>query len=561
MIYHHKQMTLEEQLQTIAQLQELLGSVGVILTPEQAAQLAPSISVASIVDPKPKPKPKAKAKAKAKSAKLIIPYPMDLRDKYKLKLLIMYAQRGKTTVGINFAIEWLKRPARHVVVWIGPNSLALTKQTRARLTNEGLRSWSLSSIKRSKSNFNKVDQVLANLDKIDILSCCAHPTRWHDLEKLIEKLPDYGLYLSIISDESDDILQSERAQRVVRMAKESDYVADLLNITATPTERLLKITGDMELIRVKESKHQHYMTLNEYPHIDVSCIHHEYVHISVNYAASAIDELGIPGGSIWFTPAGRLVKSHEEMKEMLLDKGFELVVLINGKKKELTVVQNGECLCYQLHKWEEENSEVKDILAGIRKDYPDQSIAITGNLCESRGITLMSETFVIDYGVFSEECATSSEGMYQIIGRLLGPVKLWDKIPTLVCPEEVKHTALSQECIVTIANERSTSGEAVADTEWLREVKKEASTQSGMDFRSWLTHVHISSQTKDHLAGKTIDKSVRYVSTYAKYKVDGKFPQGIIEKYESHSTNKRDISSAMKRYNAYQEYLDTQEAA
>ena len=167
-------------------------------------------------------------------------------------------------------------------------------------------------------------------------------------------------------------------------------------------------------------------------------------------------------GSKWFIPAETKKKTHEAIKDLCVSKGFA-VVIVNGNGIKLTK-PNKEVFTYS--KDDELNTKLLNICREHELDkYP---LAITGNICIGRGISIMSNDFMIDYAVFSS--SRNQQEVSQIAGRVKGNIKAWDnyKVPTIFCTERFDQVATEWEgksrSLARIAFEKEQNGETTIIT-------------------------------------------------------------------------------------------------
>jgi len=125
----------------------------------------------------------------------------------------------------------------------------------------------------------------------------------------------------------------------------------------------------------------------------------------------------IKPGSKWFIPAEHKKSSHESVKDICVNRGFAVFV-VNGTGIRLTLPDRR---LFMYKKDDELNKKIRDICSEHSLDrYP---MAITGNICIGRGISILSEEFMIDYGILSS-CHNQQEAS-QNSGRLKGNIKHW----------------------------------------------------------------------------------------------------------------------------------------
>lgn len=491
-----------------------------------------------------------------------------ITDNCTFVLSVEPPQSGKTSLAGDYADIKLKMDDRTLIVWVGPCNLMLNSQTCIRMKERGMDSYTLSSksIKDKdghSNNYKTVDAVLKNHKKIGVLSVCAHYIRWGDIIKIVENLPVINRIATFIIDEADDTATKESAKVALDAIKGSKWCESIYTMTATPTEKLLERLGSVKLIWTRDI-HDKYLLLDNYEHLDINEVvsgnaNTEYKFSAVTYAANAIDYFGVRPGSIWFLPSHRKQESHEEMKKMALDKGFNIAVIINGKDKGASVfMPNGECIEENFKK-QSASIALSTILSELRKKYPGRSIGITGNLCESRGITIMSEDFIPDYAVFSDGCAGTPEDVYQLFGRCLGPLKYWGKVPMIISPVSMLTDAKEYENFI-LKMKRESRSEPIISARDLRNLRKQASDEFSAkgihDFKSWLKHIH-----KYHgrpLAESTIKNYDHTAKKYISRRVNGRFPEELITNWENDPDDKHHTSCSMKRYNEYTDWKDKQ---
>jgi hypothetical protein len=485
-------------------------------------------------------------------------------------LVVEPPQSGKTTIAGEYILKCLDvykaGPYKPLFIWIGPCNLMLNTQTCLRMKNLGLDSYTLASKSDgSSTNFKTVEEVIRNIDRIGVLSVCAHYIRWNNIEEIVKQLPIVKRIATFIIDEVDVTATTPCSRTAIDLIKASEWCRSIYTMTATPTDNQLEKIGPSELIWTREI-HDKYLLLDNYEHFDINDIENvnmekqktnneKYEFSAVTYAANAIDyikmSLGIEG-SIWFLPSHTKQASHEEMRDMALDKGFKISVLINGKDKEARIYrQNGECIVKNIMKWSGKKP-LSCILDDLRKENPGMSMFITGNICESRGITIMSEDFIFDYAVFSDGCAGTPEAVYQLFGRCLGPFANCGKVPKIIAPSSMHTVAMEYEALVLKMKQNSRDGPTV-DASYLRKLRNQVNQEfsiSGVhDFKTWLKQIY-----RYHgrpLADSTIKNYYRTAMKYMSNRVNSKFPDSLIQEWESVTDDKHHTSNSMKRYNEY----------
>jgi hypothetical protein len=374
-------------------------------------------------------------------------------------LLCKACQSGKTGEAL---YDWVtaqmrqnegSRSVRRVAFFICDNSLLLTKQTTVRATDEALALDGDVVTISCKASIKRVSQlyktVTANKD-VNTIVCCGNHRRLQDLSELLDLLYKlhivYEIYIYV--DEADKVLHSTKAREQADIWRHHPLVAKLTLITATPQESATKGLsvnfGELELHKVRSILSDTYQGLRDCIHIDTPSITKAS---NVEYAEEVLTNMAQPKlGEVWFIPGEHKVVTHDEMQNMLFRKGFNCVMKLNGKRKEITylqgITQNGDEFVYDVDvktfkdideectlTCEEEFSPYNNEISRWLGHYYSKNdgankwkFAITGNVCISRGISLQSPECYITHAVYGPSCARSKAGQYQIYARVCGNI-------------------------------------------------------------------------------------------------------------------------------------------
>lgn len=132
----------------------------------------------------------------------------------------------------------------------------------------------------------------------------------------------------------------------------------------------------------------------------------------------------ISPGTRLFCPGNKSKKSHEEICEELLARGFN-VLLLNGSNKEIRFSSGIKPV--EIAELLETDLEVSKTLNRLYYEYElyNSPFAVTGNLCIGRGITFASQIddreFLFTHGIIPE-VSNGDEG-YQMVSRCGGNIK------------------------------------------------------------------------------------------------------------------------------------------
>ena len=134
--------------------------------------------------------------------------------------------------------------------------------------------------------------------------------------------------------------------------------------------------------------------------------------------------------SKWFIPGLSIKKSHKAIKDICIKHNM-VVCVVNGDGIKIYYPNNN---CKEYKKDIEFGIKIKQIYKENKlHKYP---FVITGYICISRGITINSSDFLIDYAVLSQSSSKSETS--QIAGRLKGNMKKFKnyKQPTIFTTEK-----------------------------------------------------------------------------------------------------------------------------
>jgi len=346
----------------------------------------------------------------------------------KCTLICKPEQSGKTFVMIQQIIRDLSVPTEGVKVVniiLCDNNLLLTKQTGERVRKD-LSEFSvgdelyleLSSAKRT--TYHTADSVVGALvtKPVNNVLCCTNGVRVDDIYNIIDGLNGVrdgsgaGFAFKVWLDEADKFT-SFIDQTFKGLLSRSNV--QLYCITATPKKLFMKYNS-MNVFPIENTTTDEYhgWSDNKLALIDAS------VPTGTAFVKHVLDtrqELIRPGTK-WFIPASYKKSSHTEVKDICVEFGFAVLV-VNGDGLSLTMPYTKELILYA--KDDELNVKIQHMYDAHSLDsFP---FAITGNVCISRGISIMSENFVLDYGILSV-CSNQQEAS-QNSGRLKGNIKGW----------------------------------------------------------------------------------------------------------------------------------------
>ena len=171
----------------------------------------------------------------------------------------------------------------------------------------------------------------------------------------------------------------------------------------------------------------------------------------------------IQPGTKWYIPAERKKSSHYMVKSICLARGMAVFV-INGDG--LTLERPGMEAVIE-NKTDELNKHIMKLYR--EHNLSEYAVAVTGNICVGRGISIMSPDFIFDYGILYS-CVKKAE-VSQTAGRLKGNIKNWPnyKPPIVFTSHNFDTIATEWEeksrRLAILAYEQQDSGETTVITE------------------------------------------------------------------------------------------------
>lgn len=405
----------------------------------------------------------------------------ELKEKPKyIGLLVRLPQSGKTQIMLDEISDFIQNIDNPLSIVICDNSLLLTTQTYKRGKNQksvkiGLISSNANGNcewKSVKSYDNPKDKTSKEtLEKrvkdnnVNTLVMCSNKARWNDIQKLIDMFKSTHKIIIWI-DEADktvggiDSITKESTIKINQLNEWKNSVECINLITATPFTPKCnwashKWIGNnfnniMELIKVPE------IVGNNYHHLYNSNYYEQKTELGetlCQYVKKYLDKNPASPGDIFLIPGTTRQKSHEDIKNMCLsDSMFDYVIILNGKTKS---IQDATAIIY-----DNKNCEIKTSLKSnevsewiskwyIENNINNKKIAITGNLCISRGITISSKICPITHMIFG--CSSTIRDNDQLLSRLCGYCYTVDKVPIVICDKNVwRDVSKYQEVVIKL---------------------------------------------------------------------------------------------------------------
>jgi hypothetical protein len=332
------------------------------------------------------------------------------------------------------------------------NSLLLNKQTSMRVTSESVAlEWNKGSVdyepfaefSSRKDKDAEGDYIACQthgevygkiVDGVRNIVCCTNGTRVNDIDKLVRRINKSPLFAGFIIkiwlDEADKFvgfIDKTFSPLIKTHTNVSCYY-----LTATPETLFKKETRQFSVMPLETTFAETYHGWD-----DNSIELHDEDHGgggTITFATQIVDDVRKTGvnlnGTKWYIPADRAKKTHAKMSDDLVLRGFAVFV-VNGNGISLTIP--GISTPIQRGKTDELHIVIRRLInEHSLEDYP---IAVTGNVCVGRGISIMApgkydedtdkylKEFIFDYGVLSN--STNKTEASQNAGRIKGNIKEW----------------------------------------------------------------------------------------------------------------------------------------
>jgi hypothetical protein len=376
---------------------------------------------------------------------------IDSIDKWlNFQLIQKPEQSGKTFMMIHTIIKDLTQPIEGketINLIFCDNNLLLTKQTSTRIETD-LKKYivddeiyiELSS--HSRTNYHDYSSVFTAIvgNSIKNIICCTNSPRMNDISRLINLLNagrntrDKYIF-KIWLDEADKFIKfiDETLRPLVN--EHSNVDVKLLTATSEPLFKKYKYLNVLP-IENTTSELYHGWEDNNIRIIEMECNYLDFI----EHVLDVVAPTEINPGTKWFIPGLMSKKSHSSIKDICVRKGMA-VMCINGDGILITMPVTMETFKYK--KDEEFSNKIKDIYN--ERELHRFPLVITGYICIGRGITIMSNDFILDYAILSQ--SSNKNEASQIAGRVKGNIKgfINYKIPTVFTTDKFNEVAVEWE--------------------------------------------------------------------------------------------------------------------
>jgi hypothetical protein len=330
-------------------------------------------------------------------------------------------QSGKTFIMIEEIIKELQMTTEDnttipINIILCDNNLLLTSQTGSRVHSSSIGECIVFS---SKSEYRNTNDVLVAIEYTNCYNviCCTNGTRMDNICDIIRMINGKNyrkFHFNVWLDEADKFM-SYIDEHLIPVAKQ--YTNVYVKFMTATADNMFEKYDSLNVFPIKDTVNQNYHGWkdNEIVMIDekkLSC---------VDFVEHVLSEIAAPTnliqpGTKWLIPGISTKKSHYRIRDICLKYNMA-VITINSDGLVLTYPHTFISVTY------DKNQILATRLVDIYNNHElsKYALAITGNICIGRGVTLMSEEFIFDYGILSQYANKNDAS--QLAGRFKGNIK------------------------------------------------------------------------------------------------------------------------------------------
>jgi len=456
---------------------------------------------------------------KCQYIRLLVRLPQSGKTRIMLKECVKFIASKKPN------ISGIYRP---INIIIGDNNTILNNQTKTRTAEcNDFRTAKITCYSSSKdeSSFKNAKKVTSTTESLkqqlldgtyNIVVMCGNKSRFDDVKYLIRELSDSracACFFNIYIDEADKIVNAASRKDLVTQWHTHERVVKTTLITATPikvprqfkklTEWIGSYFGDkMMLVMLSEKWGKGYHRLSDSKHVaweePVAELDPEtgrkkkQIDAFVDYLDDFFRHNSAKTGEVWLMPGMSSTTSHDIMVEHCMEElpeesnniikkcqktdgasepRFNAILLLNGKLKQFHIWN------YYTKKWDirrckeikdYDNLEMQKWLADIYNEHDGSKkwrLAITGNKCIGRGLTISSKTCNITHGVFPSFCTSNISSYFQLVSRVCGYTRENGAVPTVITSTDMWRKFNMYEKCINELMELTLSGDGIVSTD------------------------------------------------------------------------------------------------
>lgn len=379
-----------------------------------------------------------------------------LEEVSKLYLIAKPEQSGKTLEMLLRIVAFHRGSDNSISIIFCDNSLLQVSQTKERagkMDGLGKICEISSSPDAEMHNWRELHSSFCSNEGYTTITCCAHSTQIHgnidEFLKIMEKTQG-GVKFEIYFDEASKVAVSPKMEKRVREWERLSNVERICFIDATPESKeggLLSVYADVKPLNLcvpKQNLSPDYVGVADFEHIELEPLHGENC---VGYAKRILDTFPLKADDYAFIPAGFKKTSHNEMRDMLVEKKA-VVVVLNGTEKGMSYCGDDGAITHKFGLKRIQTSSVNDIIddeaRSLAKEL-NRPLVITGGIVPGRGLSFQKPGMLFNRGIFGPNIAKNAKDRSQKYGRLKGNIRGFEGyVPCIVHSSKAFH----DDCVV-----------------------------------------------------------------------------------------------------------------
>lgn len=445
-------------------------------------------------------------------------------EQNKLYLLCKPCQSGKTGVVLSSIANYIHTmkdnndEKRIINFVICDNSLLQTTQTKQRGDDIDEITTIVLSSNSETSNYKDLYYELGTNNKINMVICCGNKRRLDDITEIIKcKENDPNWVFHIWIDEADKTI-TKKPEKYIRDFEQMSNVEKIVFITATPQNSLKKglisTFKQLNLVNIDIVHTNKYLLFKDCEQLKFPF---EAGEDCIQYTKRYLDNVEQPQiGQVWFIPGLSTRNSHDKMEHMLLlEKHFNVVIKINGVNKTITIMEVNETTTNEITT--KINITTHPIILGnenevskwlgefyyenLMDEKKQWKIAITGNICIGRGITIQSERLdedkpqqcYISRAIYGPGIASGYNGthskckLYQLCARICGDIKEFQMFqkygpPKVISDHKIFETVEKMEQMTVDIASKTIDGDTEITTRDIHNIWNKNELVEGKDY-------------------------------------------------------------------------------
>ncbi len=335
-----------------------------------------------------------------------------------------------------------------IAILFTDNSLLQSTQLCSRMEGfEGIEkntTLTLSSKAKCKSANELPMQILAK--GIKNIITCSNATRTKNIDELLETWgvfdPNNTKKFVIYIDEMDRFMTMYIP--FLEKWQQNDKVDKIIGITATPFP-ILKELGEVNIIKLEQTyEAENYHRFKDSEFVEYVIEKNQNRNYFEKCLNMALENDHINAGNVFYFPGSVKKVTHYSIKNMCLQYGFNCITINSDGCRLYNDPDDNK----KFENIKTTGKEIATVLADLyeSKNLNQKPLAITGQTCISRGVSLSSPRMMISHSILPPTYSNISN-LYQSGGRLTNNMKQLPNFrkPIIYCTKRVRSSICLSE--------------------------------------------------------------------------------------------------------------------